>query len=234
VDFLGKIDIVDIAIQFFVLLYSLTIHEACHAWMADRKGDYTARYLGRVAFNPIAHIDPIGTVLFPLLMYIYHIPLIGWAKPVPVNPVHLRNPRKDHIFISFAGPASNLITGLAAFIILILLKTVMPQTGGLIGTTARFMSISSQHSFLAPIVAILFYTMVTNIALAIFNLIPIPPLDGHWILFGLLPSHAAEALERLRSYGFIFTILIFALMYLGIFDFLFVPINWMRIYLIRW
>jgi Zn-dependent protease len=231
VDLLRNIDVVSIAIQFFVLLYSLSIHEAAHAWMADRRGDYTARSLGRVTLNPIAHIDPIGTVLFPLLQFISHFPLIGWAKPVPVNSVHLRNPQKDQIFISLAGPAANLLAGCMAFILLILLKTFMTQSSLFVTQMAFTMDIPANHSFLSPIVGILFYTLSTNIALAIFNLIPIPPLDGHWILYGLLPSNAAEKLERLGSYGFI---LLIALMYTGVFQFLFVPINWMRIILIKW
>ena len=96
-DFLRNIDLGTIAIQFVVLLFSLSIHEASHAWMADLCGDYTARYLGRVTLNPLPHIDPIGTVLFPLLQFFVHFPLIGWAKPVPINPVHLRNPRRDQM-----------------------------------------------------------------------------------------------------------------------------------------
>jgi len=99
VDFLRHIDIGRIAIQFAVLLFSLSIHEAAHAWMADRFGDYTARYLGRVTINPIPHIDPIGTILFPLLQFFTPFPLIGWAKPVPVNAARLRDPRRDQIFI---------------------------------------------------------------------------------------------------------------------------------------
>jgi Zn-dependent protease len=237
VDLFKNVDIVSIAFQFFVLLYSLTIHEASHAWMADRLGDYTARFLGRVTFNPIAHIDPIGTVLFPLLQYIYHFPLIGWAKPVPINSLHLRNPQKDQIFISLAGPVSNLLAGCAAFVLLIILKTSMAQPRDLNGiidymfNPKHYMSIPPQHSFLAPIIGILVFTLMTNIALAIFNLIPIPPLDGHWILYGLLPSNAAAALQSFGSYGFI---LLYALMFMGVFRFLFIPIYWMLDFLIRW
>jgi Zn-dependent protease len=223
-DLLQKVDIVAIAFQFFVLLYSLTIHEAAHAWMADRLGDSTARHLGRVTFNPIAHIDPIGTVLFPLLQFIYHFPLIGWAKPVPINSLHLRNPQKDQIFISLAGPVSNLLAGCTAFILLIILKMFIPQVGGLVINMAITMGIPHQPSMLVPIIGILFYTFLINTALAIFNLIPIPPLDGHWILYGLLPPNAAAALERFGSYGFI---VLYALMFMGVFKFLFIPIYWM-------
>jgi Zn-dependent protease len=231
VDLFRNVDIVAIAIQFVVLLYSLSIHEASHAWMADRLGDHTARYLGRVTINPIAHIDPIGTVLFPLLQFFTNLPLIGWAKPVPINSSHLSNPQKDQIFISLAGPGSNFIAGCAAFLLLIILKIFIPQAGGIIINMAVTMHIPAQQSILAPIVGILFYSMIINWALAIFNFIPIPPLDGHWILYGLLPSNAAAALQRLGSYGFM---ILYALMFMGAFRFVFIPINWMRVLLIRW
>jgi Zn-dependent protease len=223
VDF-SNIDIVAIAIQFFVLLYSLSIHEASHAWMADRKGDYTARSLGRVTVNPIAHIDPIGTILFPLLQFFTHLPLIGWAKPVPVNSIHLRNPQNDQIFISLAGPVSNLLVGSAAFLTLIILKMFSLQASRLIGFMALTWQIPHQQSILAPIIAMLFFATITNWALAIFNIIPIPPLDGHWILYALLPSGAASALERFGSYGFIF---LYALMFMGLFRFIFIPVYMM-------
>lgn len=204
---LQNIDIGRIAIQFAVLLFSLSIHEAAHAWTADRFGDYTARYLGRVTINPIPHIDPIGTLLFPLLQFLFPgLLLFGWAKPVPVNSAHLRNPRRDHIFISIAGPAANLVAGSIAFIVLILVKKLMPGAFlTLIGTLA---GIPGPQSVAAPILVILFNAMILNLALAIFNLIPIPPLDGHWILYGLLPEGAAAAFQRMGSYGFIFLYLL--------------------------
>jgi Zn-dependent protease len=205
VEIFRHIDIATIAIQFIVLLFSLSIHEASHAWMADRHGDYTARYLGRVTLNPIPHIDPIGT--------------IGWAKPVPVNHAHLRNPRRDNIFISLAGPGANLLAGFSAFFILLLLKTIHPGTDRLILEFLR--GVPGNESILTPIVGILFYVLLINIALALFNCIPIPPLDGHWVLYGLLPDNAASALERVGSYGFL---IIYALMFLGILDYIFIPI----------
>ena len=224
-DALRNVDLGSIAIQFMVLLFSLSIHEASHAWMADRFGDYTARYLGRVTLNPIAHIDPIGTLLFPLLQFFTHFPLIGWAKPVPINSIHLRNPRRDQIFISLAGPASNFLVGCIAFALLALLKLSMPEASGFIVNMAITMHIPGQRSILAPIAGILFFALVINFALALFNFIPIPPLDGHWILYGLLPASAAAPLERMSSYGFI---LLYALMFTGMFRFIFIPIGWAR------
>jgi Zn-dependent protease len=224
VDILRNFDLGTIAIQFAVLLFSLSIHEASHAWMADRLGDYTARYLGRVTINPIPHIDPIGTIVFPLLQFFVNFPLIGWAKPVPINPVHLRNPQRDQIFISLAGPASNLVAGFMAFAALVCCKLFWPQARGFIEIMTYIGGIPGNGSILAPILGILYYAMIINLLLALFNIIPIPPLDGHWILYGLLPANAAAALERMSSYGFI---LLYALMILGVLRFILKPVGWM-------
>lgn len=223
-DLLRNFDIGTIAIQFAVLLFSLSIHEASHAWMADRLGDYTARDQGRVTINPIPHIDPIGTIVFPLLQFFVNFPLIGWAKPVPVNPIHLRNPHRDQMFISLAGPVSNLLAGFMAFAILVILKLSSPESRGFIEVMSFVGRIPSNGSILAPILGILFYIMVINVLLAIFNIIPIPPLDGHWILYAVLPANAAAALERMSSYGFI---ILYALMILGAFGFILIPVRFM-------
>jgi Zn-dependent protease len=228
-DLLRNIDLGTMAIQFVVLLFSLSIHEASHAWMADRLGDYTARYLGRVTLNPIPHIDPIGTLLFPLLQFFTHFPLIGWAKPVPINSLHLRNPRRDQIFISVAGPAANLLVGVSAFIILVLLKITWPNARAFVTYMAEYMSVPANNSVMAPIIGILVFVMFINITLAMFNFIPIPPLDGHWILYGLLPSGAAAGLERLSSYGFI---ILYALMFTPVFRIIFIPSIWIRDFLV--
>jgi Zn-dependent protease len=218
VDLLRNIDIGTIAIQFAVFLFSLSIHEASHAWMSDRCGDHTARYLGRVTLNPIPHLDPIGTILFPLLGAITHFPLIGWAKPVPFNPAHLKNPRRDQIFISIAGPAANILAGGTAFALLAVLKLSSLRVHDLINNGW----IGANESFLIPILLMLYYAMIINLALAFFNIIPIPPLDGHWILYGLLPPGAAASFERMGSYGFI---ILYALMFMGLFKFILIPGN---------
>ncbi len=222
-DFLQRIDLGNILIQYAVLLFSLSLHEASHAWMADRRGDYTARYMGRVTLNPIAHMDPIGTFLFPLLQFFTHLPLIGWAKPVPVNPVHLRNPRRDQMMISLAGPASNLLAAVAAFIILAALKVGSRQANAIIGFMAGTMRVPHLGTVLEPILMMIFFLFVINMLLALFNLIPIPPLDGHWLLYGVLPYNSAQALARIGSYG---TILLYGLMILGVFRYLFIPVGW--------
>jgi Zn-dependent protease len=229
VEFLQNIDLGTVVIQLAVLFFSLSLHEASHAWMADRFGDSTARILGRVSLNPIAHIDPIGTILFPLLQFFTNLPLIGWAKPVPINAVHLKNPRHDQIYISLAGPFSNLLAAILAFLLLASLKLISPLANGYLINMAVNMRVPHQQSFLAPVIGILFFALIINLALALFNLIPIPPLDGHWILYGLLPYNAAKILERFGSYGFI---LLYALMFLGIFRFIFIPVEWILIFLI--
>jgi len=223
VEIFRSIDIGSILIQFAVLLFSLSLHEAAHAWTADRLGDYTARYLGRVSLNPRAHVDPIGTILFPLLQFVTNLPLIGWAKPVPVNAAHLRNPRRDQMLISIAGPGSNLLAATASFVMLAFLKLSSAQVGGMLMNMIVTMRIPHQKSLIAPLLGIVFFSLIINFALALFNLIPIPPLDGHWMLYGLLPYNAAQVLERISSYGFL---VLYGLMFLGAFKFIFIPVRW--------
>ena len=216
-----------IFIQFAVLLFSLSIHEAAHAWMSDRRGDYTARYMGRVSLNPAAHIDPIGTVLFPLLNMIMGLPLIGWAKPVPVNPMHLKDPARDQMYISFAGPAANLIVGSSAMVLLLLMKWFVPGAGGVVINMALRMQLAGRESIITPIVGILFFMMIINFMLAIFNLLPVPPLYGHWIVAGLLPPAAADSFRRFGAYGIF---ILYGLMFLGVFGLILRPV----IVTLRW
>ena len=179
-----------------IVLLSLTVHEAAHAWTADRLGDPTARLLGRVSLNPLVHIDPIGTVLLPLIAAVSNFPIIGWAKPVPVNTRRLGHPRRDFMLVAAAGPASNLVLALIAAV----LFQVVPAPG----FAAR-----NQLDF----VEVLFLVTSINVYLAVFNLVPIPPLDGGNVLAGLLPPQAADVFEKLRPFGFI---ILYALMFTGI------------------
>ena len=165
----------DFILWFVVFLFSLSLHEAAHAWTANRFGDYTAYYLGRVTLNPAAHVDVFGTILFPIFSFFSGVPLIGWAKPVPVNPLHLRETRKHHILVSLAGPGSNLLLA-SVFLGLILLLGMNWEA------TAR-----SLGSLFIPLGKMLLIGVMLNVALAVFNLIPIPPLDGHWVLYHLVP-----------------------------------------------
>ena len=193
-------------IDFTVLLFSLTVHEMAHAWTADRLGDPTARQLGRVSLNPLVHADPIGTILFPLIALLTNAPLIGWAKPVPVNLRNLAHPRRDYVLVAAAGPASNLVMAFAAASVLRLV-TVTPVTLG-------------EPNVSAPIATILSQAMRLNVLLAVFNMIPIPPLDGGNVLAGLLPPRLAIAFNSMRPYGFI---VLYALMLTGALYTLIVP-----------
>jgi len=199
-------NIAQIFIAFIVLLFSLTIHEMAHAWTADRLGDPTARLLGRVSLNPLVHADPIGTVLFPLIAMITGAPLIGWAKPVPVNIRHLKHPRRDYVLVAAAGPGSNLVLAVLAAVVLSILP-ISPQT-------------LDEPNVSVPIAAILSQAMRLNVLLAVFNMIPIPPLDGGNVLAGLLPYRAALAFNRIRPYGFL---LLYALILTGGFNYIVVP-----------
>ena len=200
------INVAQVFISFIVLLFSLTVHEMAHAWTADRLGDPTARLLGRVSLNPIVHADPIGTVLFPLIALISGAPLIGWAKPVPVNVRNLGHPRRDYVLVAAAGPASNLVMAFAAAVVLRLI-TVTPVTLG-------------EPNVSAPLATLLAQLVQLNVLLAVFNMIPIPPLDGGNVLAGLLPVRLALAFNQLRPYGFL---LLYALMFTGTLSLLIVP-----------
>jgi Zn-dependent protease len=192
------INFAQVFIVFAVLLFSLTVHEMAHAVTADRFGDPTARLLGRVSLNPLVHADPIGTILFPLVALVTGAPILGWAKPVPVNIRHLRHPRRDYMIVAAAGPASNLVVAFVAATILVFVP-VSPQTIGEANVTA-------------PIATILGQAMRLNVLLAVFNMIPIPPLDGGNVLAGLLPPALSISFNRLRPYGFL---LLYALILTG-------------------
>jgi Zn-dependent protease len=201
----------DFASLFFgllVLVFSLTVHEAAHAWTAFRLGDTTARDLGRISLNPLVHIDPIGTILLPLIAYITHAPLLGWAKPVPVRTRGLKNPRRDLMLIAAAGPASNLVLALIASVGLRLLP---PTTGvGAVGAL----------DFASPVGFLLYEAFQLNLILAIFNMVPIPPLDGGNVLANLLPTHLAYRFEQLRPYGIF---VLYGLLFTGLLSEIIIP-----------
>ena len=182
--------------SFITLVLSLSFHEAAHAWTADRLGDPTARLLGRLTLNPIAHIDLIGTVLFPLIAMTSNLPIIGWAKPVPVNWNNLRHPRRDFAVVALAGPVSNLILASVGAIVFMLLPA--QADGSLVA--------------MSPVGNIVFMFVLLNVLLAVFNMIPVPPLDGGNVLMGLVPESAARVIDQLRPYGFV---ILYAMMFLG-------------------
>lgn len=182
-----EFDVARIVIGFTVLLLSLSFHEAAHAWSADVLGDPTARHLGRVSLNPVVHIDPIGTLLFPLIAMFTNLPLIGWAKPVPVNPSNLHGHwKRKYMMIAAAGPASNIVLAVIGAIGLRLIG----WDGGATPATEQM------RVFLSMMV-------VLNVLLAVFNMLPIPPLDGGNVLMGLLRGRASELFNSIRPFGMI-------------------------------
>jgi len=186
-----------------ILLFSIILHECAHGIMAEHHGDSTARMAGRITLNPIPHLDPIGSLLLPGIMIIMSLvggPLFifGWAKPVPINPYNLNNPKKDMMWIGLAGPATNL--GIALF--LALLFRILVTSGSVAAV-------------------ILFYGITINLILAFFNLIPIPPLDGSRVLSGLLPEEYNYRLSRIEPFGFIILVI---LLISGVLNFLFVAV----------
>ena len=192
-----NIDVYGVVITFVVLLLSLTFHEAAHAMSADMLGDPTARRLGRVSLNPVVHIDPIGTLLFPLIALLTNVPILGWAKPVPVNPGNLHGHwKRKYMLIAAAGPASNLVLAVAGAVGLHLIGF----QGGSMPATAQI------FDFLRVLVTI-------NVLLAVFNMVPVPPLDGGNVLAGLLDGQASVMFNRLRPYGMV---ILYALLLSGI------------------
>jgi len=214
--------IVTIIISLFVLLFAITVHEAAHGWAANKMGDPTAYSMGRITLNPLAHIDPIGTVLFPLILVIMGAPVFGWAKPVPVNPLNLRNPRRDNLWISAAGPASNLTVATLAMIGILLLKLIRPEVRYFLRSFLLGGGFPRGFYPLEGLALILFFAALINCYLAVFNLIPIPPLDGSGVLMGLISEEAAAKYDRLRPFGFI---IILGLIWLGLLHVLIRPIE---------
>lgn len=203
-------------IYMVVLLFAISAHEAAHAWMSNRFGDDTARLLGRITLNPSAHIDPIGTLLIPIVSFILGsiggaaaaIPLIGWGKPTPVNPLRWRNKDLANVMVSAAGIMANLFIAICAFIII----KVLLLTGG-------FASVP--ESLREPVDLFLSYFLIMNLSLAIFNLLPFPPLDGSKILETFLPESARSMLAFMEQFGFI---ILMILIYIGFFSAIMAPV----------
>lgn len=199
-----------------VLIFAISAHEAAHAWMSNRFGDDTAKLLGRITLNPIAHIDPIGTLLIPIAGFVLgsiggpvaRIPLIGWGKPTPVNPLRWRQKDLANVMVSSAGIIANLIIAICAFTII----KVLLMTGS-------FSSIP--QSLQEPVAMFLQLFLTMNVSLAIFNLLPFPPLDGSKILETFLPASARPTLELMERFGFI---ILMALIYMGFFGLIMRPV----------
>jgi Zn-dependent protease len=180
-------------ISIIILLISVTVHEFAHAFMANKRGDTTGHKLGRLSLNPFVHVDPFGSIALPILLILTHSPvLFAWAKPIPIDFSQLRNPKKDMMWIGLAGPAANLLLAVVASLIL---------------------KVTMKESYIFH--GIVSYVMILNVVLAVFNLMPIPPLDGSRIVMGLIPLRMAVKVAMLEPYGFI---LIIGLIFLGLFD----------------
>lgn len=197
-----------------VLLLAISAHEAAHAWMSYKFGDDTARLLGRITLNPVAHTDPIGTLLIPVVGFILgamgggRLPLIGWGKPTPVNPLRWRQKDLANVMVSIAGILANLLIAIIAFTILkVLIVTQLIW--------------SIPETFKEPVLLFLQFLLTMNVSLAVFNLLPFPPLDGSKILETFLPASMQPVLATLEQYGYLILIV---LMYLGFFSAIITPI----------
>ena len=179
-----------IAIAAIPLIFAITLHEAAHGWVASKFGDKTALMLGRVTLNPGKHIDPIGTILFPIITLLLSGFIFGWAKPVPINYNNLKNPRRDMIFVALAGPVSNFIMAILwAIIAKLMLLVFVSNAHPVLKTTATFIHLSAQFGILI------------NCLLLVLNLIPIPPLDGSRVVSSLLPPNMAYYYAKIEPYG---------------------------------
>jgi Zn-dependent protease len=184
------------------LLFAMVLHEYAHGWMAEKCGDPTAKLQGRLTMNPLAHIDTLGTIILPLICLI--LPgsfLLGWAKPVPIDPRNMHHPRRDMALVAAAGPGMNLLLAVTSALLLALLLTLEPTLSLKQEAESNPTSNFATAMFLRPIAAMALYSVMINVFLALFNLIPIPPLDGGRILTCLLPAKPAMALARLEPYG---------------------------------
>jgi len=182
------------------LLFAIVLHEYAHGWVADKCGDPTAKRQGRLTLNPLAHIDPFGTIIVPLLCLL--LPgsfLLGWAKPVPIDPRNMRQPRRDMALVAAAGPGMNFVLAVGSAVLLAMLLSMNPSL--LSGNALPDEERSIGAMILLPLAVMAFYSVLVNVFLGIFNLLPIPPLDGGRIMVSVLPAAPARALARLEPYG---------------------------------
>jgi Zn-dependent protease len=216
-----------LVIYMVVLLFAISAHECAHAWMSYKFGDDTARLLGRITLNPAKHTDPIGTLLIPIISFIFAniggalagIPLIGWGKPTPVNPLHWRNKDMANVMVSIAGILANLSIAIGSFIIFkIVLLAGMLADGGALASVRE------------PVTMLLWFSLMMNVSLAVFNLLPFPPLDGSKILYTFLPESMHPMLAMLERFGFLILIVVIKL---GVLNAIIEPIDNFIVFLLR-
>ncbi len=195
---LSPVGILTIVLEVGIIFFSLSVHESAHGWMADKLGDHTARMLGRITLNPIPHIDPIGTILVPVVLAIIGAPIFGWAKPVPIISRNFKHVKRDEALVGAAGPASNLILALLATMIIGVFMVVL-------GPDRLWTVLQTRYSGVWWVLQL----ALINLILAGFNLIPIPPLDGSWILSSILPYPVQRFYDNVKRFGPILLLVIF-------------------------
>jgi Zn-dependent protease len=205
--------ILDFAIQLAVILFAISFHESAHAWTALRLGDTTARDLGRISLNPMRHIDPVGSILVPILLYVFSGLIFGAAKPTPIDLRRTKNPRLANLLISAAGPTSNLLLAVIGILFLRLIGAVNPAVLGALAEALQGNRFAS--GALVPIAYVLFFFTLVNVMLAVFNLLPIPPLDGSGVVVSLVGAPAARLYATIAPFGFVILLLLIATPVLG-------------------
>ncbi len=207
--------IVDFAIQLAVILFAISFHESAHAWTALKFGDTTARDLGRISLNPIKHLDPFGSVLLPIMLYFLSNGrfIFGAAKPTPVDLRNTKDPRMANLWVSAAGPASNFLLAGAGILMLRLIRVGSPQA--IIQLAEALQGNRFAGGALAPVTYVLFIFVLVNVSLAVFNLIPIPPLDGSGVVMSVFGAPVAKLYQTIAPFGFLILILLISTPFLG-------------------
>jgi Zn-dependent protease len=192
------------------ILIAITFHEVAHGFVADRKGDSTARLMGRLTLNPLAHIDPMGTILVPALLFFTTGALFGWAKPVPVNFMNLRHPKRDMAWVAAAGPGTNLLLAVVSGLLFKVLLWGDHDVRAALGNQLPVFGPgwSLKAAVLVPIAYMLVVSVKMNVVLMLFNLLPIPPLDGGRVAVGLLPDRPSAALSQLEPFGMLIIVVV--------------------------
>ena len=200
------------------LIIAVSSHEAAHGFEANRRGDPTARLLGRLTLNPLRHIDIFGTLILPLMLILSHAGIIiGYAKPVPVNYLNFRNPKKDMMWVALAGPATNFVLAFLSGIILRIIIVIKPDMNNISIIGERIFSPGGEAAFIiVPLCLMLKFSVLINVVLGVFNLIPIPPLDGGRILMGILSDEKAKLLGKIEPFGFFILLFLIILDPLGL------------------